>query len=285
MYADDKQLYASALPRNTDAIRGQLENCIDDVYDSCASRRLQINKEKTELIWFGTGCNLQKLSSSDITLTVGDSTIQPTECVRDLGVLLDSELNLQRHIAKVTSVGFYHLRRLKQLRTVLGENITKQLVCSLILSRIDYCNTVLAGLPANTIAPLQRLQNAAARIVFRLGPHDHISTSLQQLHWLPVSFRIKYKLCLLMHLIHTNQSPLYLSELVTPVSNRSGRTSLRSSSTAAHLIPRTKLKFGERAFAVAGPVTWNSLPDYLHRLSDTPAFKRQLKTFFYCQAF
>ena len=71
-----------------------------------------------------------------------------------------------------------------------------------MLSKLDYCNAILAGLPKTTIAPLQRAQNAAARLVARLGPRDHVSNALRDLHWFPVQHRITYKLCLLMHLVH-----------------------------------------------------------------------------------
>ena len=93
-----------------------------------------------------------------------------------------------------------------------------------VLCRIDYCNAILAGLPKSTLAPLQRAQNAAARLVARLGPRDHVSKALHDLHWLPVQQRITYKLCLLMHLVHNNRAPSYLADSVTATANLSGRT-------------------------------------------------------------
>ena len=90
-----------------------------------------------------------------------------------------------------------------------------QLVVAFVLSRIDYCNAVLAALPQSTIEPLQRAQNAAARLVFGLRSHGHITPALAQLDWLPEQFRIKFKLCLLMHQIHVGRCPAYLAELVS----------------------------------------------------------------------
>ena len=81
-----------------------------------------------------------------------------------------------------------------------------QLVVAFVLSRIDYCNAALSGLPLSTIEPLQRAQNAEARLVFGLLPRDHITPALMQLHWLPVQFRIKFKLCLLMYQIHVGRT-------------------------------------------------------------------------------
>jgi len=94
--------------------------------------------------------------------------------VRGLAVTLDSELSMQNHFIKVARTCFYHIRRLKQVRKLLGPDVTAKLVTSLVFSRLDYCNAVLAGLPRSTIAPLQRVQNAAARVVARLGPRDHV---------------------------------------------------------------------------------------------------------------
>jgi hypothetical protein len=161
----------------------------------------------------------------------------------------------------------------------------KQLVCSLVLSRIDYCNSVLIGLPASSIAPLQRLQNAAARLVTGLHARDHVTSALTGLHWLPVRLRIQYKVALIMFHIHTRQCPAYLSNIVTPLSSDLSRQRLRSSTGTDYLIPRTRTKFGERSFSVAGPTTWNSLPESVRAVTDASAFKRLLKTHFYNIAF
>ena len=75
----------------------------------------------------------------------------------------------------------------------------------------DYCNAALAGLPQTTIAPLQRVQNAAARLVFELGPREYVTPCLLQLPWLPVRWRIQFKLCCIMHSVFNGKCPAYLS--------------------------------------------------------------------------
>ena len=146
------------------------------------------------------------------------------DSVLDHGVVLDSELTLQCHVNKVASACYYHTRRLKQVCRLLGPNVTSTLVSAFVLSRLDYCNAILAGLPKSTTAPLQRAQNAAARMVTRLGPRDHVSNALRSLHWLPVQERITYELCLLMHLVYNNRAPSYLADSVTATANLSRRT-------------------------------------------------------------
>ena len=121
-------------------------------------------------------------------------------------------------------------------------------------------------------------QNAAARLVTRLGPRDHFSNALRSLHWLPVQERITYKLCLLMHLVHNNRAPSYLSDSVTATDNLSRRARIRSASSLCYEQPRTRLKLGERSFTFAGPVAWNTLLSSVQELSDTESFNRHLKT-------
>jgi len=102
---------------------------------------------------------------------------------------------MKQHIAKVSAACFYHLRRLRQIRRRVGQAVVTRLVLAMITSRLDYCNSVLAGLPQSTLEPLQKVQNCAARLTFNLNHHDHITPCLIQLHWLPVRARVQYKLC------------------------------------------------------------------------------------------
>jgi len=99
LFVDDKQLYTGALP-------SELHRCHHRLW-SCS---------KTELIWFGFRSSLSRLTPEDRTLKIGTTVVKPTEVVRDLGVLHDSELTMKRHVSKTVSTCFYHLRRLRQLR-------------------------------------------------------------------------------------------------------------------------------------------------------------------------
>ena len=228
---------------------------------------------------------LRRQTSDNRSLFLGSVVVESVDVFRDFGVLLDSELTMIQHINHVVSIGYYHLRRLRQLRRHITQDAMKQLVCSLILSRIDYCNSILINLPASSIAPLQRLQNAAARLVMGLRARDHVTSALASLHWLPILSRIQYKVALMMFLIHTNQCPSYLSNIVIPLHSNPSRQRLRSSAGTGYLIPRTRTTLGERSFSVAGPTTWNSLPESVRAVTDKTAFKRVLKTHFFNIAF
>ena len=154
-----------------------------------------------------------------------------------------------------------------------------------MLSRLNYCNAILAELPSVTLAPLQRVQNAAARLVLGLRYTDHITPALIKLHWLPVRQRISYKLCMLVHKSLAGQAPSYLSELCHLVSENPFRAVLRSADSRDLIIPQTELCIGDRAFSVAGAREWNRLPTELKTTLDTQLFKCQLKTYYFRIAF
>ena len=113
-------------------------------------------------------------------------------CIRLVAVVCRTPYTLHHHIAKTSAACFYHIRRLRQARRRVGQEVTQQLVMAFITSRLDYWNSLLAGLLRSTLKPLQRVQNAAG--LRPIGRFDHVTPSLIQLHWLPVTHRVKFKL-------------------------------------------------------------------------------------------
>jgi hypothetical protein len=258
-----------------------ISDCVSSIHQWCASRRLQLNTDKSELIWFASATNLEHLHDYKSSIQFDGVELQPSETVRDLVVILDNKLNMRAHISKTVSTCFFHLRRLRQIRRVLSKPLRQRLVSVFILSRIDYCNVLYAGLPSSSLAPLQRVIHAAARFVANIGPRDHITEVMKQLHWLPIQQRITYKLCTLMHASVNNIAPDYITNILLPVSEVSGRSQLRSASNGLFVVPRTRTSIGSRAFSVAGPAAWNALPQPLRDIKSTDSFKNQLKTFLF----
>ena len=151
------------------------------------------------------------------------------------------------------------------------------LVSALILSRIDYCNSLYYGLPENTLKPLNKVFNFAARLVSRSPQYTHITPSLILLHWLPIKYRIIFKVSLMMFKLKNNFSPTYLKKLIV----QPYRRNLRSSSHNHYFIPSINHSFAKRSFTYAGPYIWNSLPSNLLCCNSLLTFRNGLKTFLF----
>jgi len=285
-YADDMQGLKRCSLSQTESITAVYKDMLCDVREWCSSRRLQLNALKTELIWFGSAVNIHQLDPAKSGIIIDNvTTIEPAHVIRNLGVNFDSELSMRNHILNVTRSCFYHLRRLRSIRRHLGPEITHRLVCAFVLTRLDYCNSLFAALPASTLAPLQRVQNAAARLVLGLKWSDHITPAFKQLHWLPIRQRIQYKLSVLVHKSLHHQAPGYLTELFKYISDIPGRSCLRSASENKLEVPRSRLQFGERSLSIAGARQWNSLPTAIRSIEDFNIFKRTLKTYLFTVTF
>jgi len=168
----------------------------------------------------------------------------------------------------------------------VGKEGTTRLVLALVISRFNYCNSLLAGLPQSTLAPLQRVQNAAARLVFELGARVHVTASLIQLHWLPVHWRIQFNLCCIMHSVFYGNCPAYLTNIVRTVTAACCRSGLRSTSSSNFALPHlhVRSRFGELSFSHAEPSAWNALPSDIYAVGDMKAF-RPIKTHYFSLAF
>ncbi len=151
---------------------------------------LQLNLAKTELFVVSENPSFHH----NFTFQLGSSTITPSKTARNLGVVTDEELNFTDHITKPVRSCRFALYNIKKIRPFLSEHATHLLVQALVLSRLDYCNALLAGLPASSIKPLQLIQNAAARLIFNEPKRLHVTPLFINLHWLPIAAQcIKFK--------------------------------------------------------------------------------------------
>ena len=216
-YADDTQLYLSFRPydrSSQDHAIAFVEACMSDVRIWLIHNRLLINDSKTEFLVVGSCLQLSKIAIDSIR--VGDSTIQPVKSVRNMGTWFDSNMSMSIHIGKICSKAFYGLYKIRQLRKFLNPESTKTLVHTFVTSHLDYCNSHLFGVPKYQIDRLQKVLNAAARLIFRIPKFDHISPALFHLHWLPVAYRIHFKLLLLVYKSLNNQGPQYIQKYLQP---------------------------------------------------------------------
>ena len=179
---------------------------------------------------------------------------------------------------------FLHLRNIAEIRDSLSQKDTKIVVPTFISSKLDSCNSLVYGLPQSLIDRLQAVQNCAARLATRSRKHDHITSILKQLHWLPMYSRIKYKILPLTFKTLHGLAPSYITEMLQPY--RSSR-SLRSASKRLLTIPWAKLKkYDCRLFSFAAPTIWNrSLPETIRNHDDIWKFKISITTFLFKQHF
>ena len=196
----------------------------------------------------------------------------------------DSNLSMETHVNSLCRSLYLELRRIGQIRDYLTIEAAKTLVCSMIFSRLDYCNSLLFGITETRISKLQRIQNCAARLVLRRSRHHESCSLLKELHWLPVHARIEYKIATIVYKsLHDSKFPSYLSELIVPCNPT---RSLRSEMFNILFRPRTNLKtYGERAFTHTGPTVWNSLPEHVKISNSIDAFKKSLKTYLFNKYF
>jgi len=150
-------------------------------------------------------------------------------CIYILSIVLSFNLFSTFSTVILTPVSAYW--RLEQVWKLLGLDVAAvKLIESLVFSRLDYCNAILASLLRSNIAPLQWVQNAAAHLVAHLGPRDHVTPTPKDHHWLPIKQWITSQLCLLMHQVHTRRAPSYRHSCVTASADITSRPRLRSTS-------------------------------------------------------
>ena len=211
---------------------------------------------------------------------LGNEVVEAATTVRDLGLHLQNDLSTKQHITSLVRTSFGILRQIRPVVRSLPRDVAQQVVQSFVVSRIDYCNVAFAKLPQCDTNRLQTVLNAAARLLCRVNKFDHITPALRdELHWLKIQERIKYKLCLMVCKCLHNLAPKYLSQHITLLADDPARQRLRSSKSLDVSIPASEhVTIGDRAFCVAGPTAWNSLPDSIQRAESIGSFKKLLKT-------
>ncbi len=270
-YADDTQIYLPLRKNHVNAL-DSLVNCLKEVKAWMSANFLNFNESKTELIWFG-GPNVPELS------ILGELTPFCKPVVKNLGVLFDNTLKFDKQINSVIKSGFFHLHLVAKVKPFLSFKDCEKVVHAFVFSRLDYCNSLYVGVCQTTLNRLQLLQNAAARLLTGTRKWDHISPILSSLGWLPDQYRIDFKLLVFVYKSLNGLAPSYLSELL--LVHKPAR-SLRSSDHSILIVQRTKYKRrGDRAFAVAAPKRWNSLPSHIRVAPTLNIFKRCLKANFF----
>ena len=179
----------------------------------------------------------------------------------------------------------FNLRKIRAIRKYLTSEACQTLILTLVMSHLDYSNSILIGLPEKTIKPYQRIQNISAKLVLNMNKFDSSKQALRELNWLPIRARVEYKvLCLVHKCLFDTHSPQYLKNLLVmlPTPARQLRSSINIHNKL--LIPLVKRKtFAERSFSISGPRYWNALPMNLRAMGVLETFKSHLKTYLFAK--
>ena len=278
VYADDTQLYINFDPRIPgDMVSSmfRITRCIEEVNNWMCTNKLMLNASKTDLIVISSVKN--KHFSEQIKLKIGNSEITPSKTVKNLGVVFDETLSMLPQISAIRRSANFHLRNLSKVRKYLDQTTCAHAVRSLVLSRLDYANSLLGGTSCSNINKIQTIQNRGAKLVFQVPKFTSAPPLLRSLHWLPVPERIVFKISVHVYNCIKKTAPSYLQDLLNIREPR--RSGLRSSKDKNKLeIPLVKRVVGDKAFSKLGPVLWNELPMHLRNAANVEEFKKKLKT-------
>ena len=232
-----------------------------------------MNDTKTEYIVFGNNVQQAKCHHQDIR--IGEETTLKSNMIKLLAVHLDMQVTLKEHIKMKSAKVAYNLHTKSELWNVLSKDTTKSLVYAIVSSHMDYCNSVMAGLPMETLKPLKRIQNLAAKLVCRRNHWDSATEALKSLHWLNIEDMILFKVLCIVYRCVNKQGPEFLNEMF----NRKETRTLRSNNQNYLGILVTKcISYGDQAFSVLGARVWNMLPLDIRNQPTLLSFRKLLKT-------
>ena len=241
-YADDTQIYLSIKPNeNWASERSAIEACVADVGGWMNRNIQQLNQEKSEFIVFSSKHSILRVNDLSLRL------LHAVQSVRNLGVIMDSGLTMEKQVNAISKSCFYHIRNIGKFRQYITNVACTILVQALVTSRLDYGNAPLQGLPQMVIERLQRMQNCAARLITRSRKSEHITHVLLELHWLPVKYRLHFKVNTFTYKVFNGLAPAYMSDIVQ---KHQPTRSLRSTEKSLLVVPVLQTAtYGERCFS------------------------------------
>ena len=280
-FDDDLQLQMSAPPDRISELLHSMQSCISDVKAWATANMLKLYDSKTELMLV-TSKRSKHLHNLPTSITIGNAQIPFKQSVKNLGFTLDCHLTMNANVSNIARTCYFEQSRLASMRRFLTSTATATLVSAFVLSRIDYCNSLLFVSTNDVTSHLQRIQNYAARVIFRLPMSSSITIHLKSLHWLPVKVRSTYKIACLCYHCHSSTAPSYVTDMLhkKPLHTRN----TRSSAYTMPLLNRpahSKATLGDRSFCFASSSVWNSIPNDVRCAPSLSSFKSRLKTYLF----
>ena len=272
-YADDHQLLKQfSLVFQIEVLVEGLENCFNIIDSWMKEYFLKLNATKTNIMIVAPPSIRSQIIINGTF--INGKCIRFVDCAKNLGVLLDSELSLTNQVNKVVTSCFCTIRLLSRIKYHLATEQLNTMVCSMIFSKLDYCNALYFGVSKDLLKKMQRVQNSAARLVLKVNRFDRVNLDevFRKQHWLRVQERIVFKVLLIVHKCVNDMAPVELVQLFRLV---------RSDRTKKLDVQSCNGSMGARAISVCGPKLWNALPLDMRVETVTDDFKKSLKTFLF----
>ena len=246
---------------------------------------LKLNDNIAELTLV-TSKRSKHLHNLPTSITIGNAQVPFKQSVKNLGFTLDCHLTMNAHVSNIARTCYFELRRLASIRRFQTSTAAATLVSAFVLSRIDYCNSLLFGSTHYVTSHMHRIQNYAARVISRLPKSSSITTHLKSLHWLPVKVRSTYQIACLCNHCHSSTAPSYVADVLQKKPSHTRYT--RSSSYTMPLLNRpahSKATLGNRSFSFASSSVCNSIPNDVRCAPSLSSFKSRLNTLLFCSVY
>ena len=258
-FADDTQLYIKV--EDIDEAKHRLSSLLSDLKIWMTRRKLKLNDGKTEIIVIRG--NLRNVPIANFAVkSFGDTQLVPCESAKNLCVVLNSSLCFRSHIDFIVKTCNFHIRNLNMIKDFVNKKNLVTLVHSLIISKVDYCNSIFNGLPNVILKKVQSVLNRAARLTFNLASRVPTTSSLIELHWLPLKARTEFKICLITFKALKFNQPSYIGELLS-FSFHEFSLDLKSAYDSYRLHESRAIGergFANRSFSYIAPPLYNKLP-------------------------
>ena len=212
-----------------------------------------------------------------------NATLKSAKSAKNLGFTLDYHLITNAYVSNIARTCYFELRHLASILRFLTSTAIITLVSASVLSRIDYCSSLLFCSTHELTSHLQRMLNYAALVILCLQKSSNIATHLKSLHWLTVQARSTYKIACLSDNCHSSTAPSYVADMLQK--KPSPTRNSRSSSYTIHFLNRpmhSRASHGDRSFSLTAFYVWNSIPNDVRCAPSLSSFKSRLKTYLFC---
>ena len=251
-----------------DALTTQITDCLTEVKEWMHHHFLKINADKTEIIVFYPDSWSESILIKGVIFE--NTCIRFSSNVKNVGIWLDDRMKFDKHVNFTISHCYKMLKDIGSIRSSLKQEDAESLVHATIMNKLDYCNSLLYGISSENLRKLQKVQNAAARLIYQVNRRTSISPIIFKLHWLRIESRIIFKIIILTHKFIWGFSSLNF-DISYKVHTRSDDHLL------LQVIPSTS-KYIERSFSFAAPRYWNALSYNIRSEMDTDKFKKLVKS-------